>query len=218
MPQLFPRSSNVLIRVVLWGGLAGAAALAGAADLLYHAPYVTSAGWRVAQPVPFSHAHHVGTLGLDCRYCHTGVERGAAAGMPQTETCMTCHSQLFTDSPVLAPVRESFATGVPIAWQRVHRLPDYVYFDHHIHLAKGVGCVSCHGRVDRMPLTEQVVPMRMGFCLECHRAPATRLRAPQDLFSMAPVPPERRGRGEALVRFYHLADQAQRTSCTTCHR
>jgi hypothetical protein len=219
LPQLFPKSSNVIARVALWGLLLGAGGLGVAADTIYHAPYVTGRDWPREQPVPFSHQHHAGDLKLDCRYCHTGVEKAAYAGMPATETCMTCHSQLFTDSPVLEPVRASFASGVPIPWARVNRVPDYVYFDHHIHVAKGVGCASCHGRVDRMPMTAPVASMRMGWCLDCHRAPEAHLRPKEAVFDMGWEPPaDQAARGAALAKAYHVGPPERLTNCTTCHR
>lgn len=219
MPQIFPPSSNVLVRVGLWAVVLGGGALAWTADALYHSPYVTGRGWPAEQPVPFSHAHHAGDLKLDCRYCHTGVEVAASAGMPATETCMTCHSQVFTDSPMLAPVRDSFVTGVPIAWNRVTDLPDYVYFDHHIHVAKGVGCASCHGRVDQMPMTFQAVPMRMNFCLDCHRAPEPHLRPREAVFTMDWRPEaDSAALGRRLAADYHVAPANRLTQCSTCHR
>lgn len=219
MPQIFPRYANVLARVTLWGGVLAIGALGWAADSLYHAPYFTGQFWPREQPIPFSHKHHAGDLKLDCRYCHTGVETSASAGMPATETCMTCHSQVFADSPTLAPVRQSFATGVPIAWNRVNSLPDYVYFDHHIHVAKGVGCASCHGPVDEMPRVYQAAPLRMNWCLECHRAPEKRLRPKEAVFSMDYHPPaDQEALGRRLAREYHVASPQTLTNCTTCHR
>ena len=141
-------------------------------------------GSPVEQVVPFSHKHHVGDVGLDCRYCHTSVEKSAFAGIPPTHTCMTCHSQLFTDSPMLAPVIKSFASGEPLQWNRVHDLPDFVYFNHSIHIAKGVGCATCHGAVDRMPLTWRTASLEMQWCLECHRAPEKYVRPRDKVFDM----------------------------------
>ena len=140
--------------------------------------------------MPFSHEHHVRGLGIDCRYCHTSVEKSSFAGIPPTETCMTCHSQIWTDSPMLEPVRTSLRTNTPIRWNRVHDLPDYVYFNHGIHVQKGVGCVSCHGRVDQMPLTWKAEPMTMEWCLSCHRNPEKHLRPREEVFNMDWVPPE----------------------------
>ena len=148
-------------------------------------PYVTDQNVTRDQPVPFSHDHHVGGLGLDCRYCHTSVEKSSVAGIPPTETCMTCHSQLWTNAAMLEPIRESYRTGKPMKWTRVHDLPDFVYFDHSIHVAKGIGCESCHGRVDKMPLMVQAAPLLMGWCLDCHRAPEKYLRPRDEVFNMA---------------------------------
>jgi hypothetical protein len=178
------------------------------------------ARWEaVEQPVPFSHKHHVGDDGIDCRYCHTGVEKSAFAGIPPMSTCMTCHSQIFTDAPVLAPLRDAYARGYGLAWQRVHHLPDFVYFDHSIHIAKGVGCSSCHGRVDQMPLTERVASLEMQWCVSCHRHPESYLRPPQEIFDMSWQPPadqERRGREMRASYQIHSSDVL--TACSTCHR
>jgi hypothetical protein len=197
----------------------GLTGLAWAADTLYQSPYATARNWPAEQPVPFSHAHHAGQLGLDCRYCHASVETSASAGMPATETCMTCHSQVFADSPMLAPVRDSAVTGVPIAWNRVTQLPGYVYFDHHIHIAKGVGCTTCHGRVDTMPATYPAVSLRMSWCLDCHRAPEAHLRPPEAVFAMDYRPPaDQAALGRQLARKYHLQPSDRLTNCSTCHR
>ncbi len=165
------------------------------------------------QPIPFSHKHHVGDVGLDCRYCHTTVEHAAFAGMPSTGTCLTCHSQLFVDAPLLAPLHRSEASGRPIAWTRLHKLPDFVYFDHSIHVTKGVGCIECHGRVDQMPLEWRSAPLLMQWCLDCHRDPRPHLRAPEAVFSM--VPTADAPRPAAPVP---LQSPARLTDCSTCHR
>lgn len=172
----------------------------------------------VEQPVPFSHQHHVGEVGLDCRYCHAGVETDAFAGMPPVSTCMTCHSQLFADQPLLAPLVESWKTGVPLRWNRVHDLPGFVYFDHSIHVAKGVGCVSCHGRMDRMPLTRRVQPLTMKWCLDCHRHPERFVRPRDEVFAMDDRRPGEDDRlGMALVDAYRI-DRRRLTDCSVCHR
>jgi len=137
--------------------------------------YARHVRWPLDQPVPFSHEHHVAGLGLDCRFCHSGVEVSANAGLPPTTTCMTCHSQIWTNAELLAPVRLSLANGTPLAWHRVTDLPDYVYFNHSIHIAKGIGCSSCHGEIDRMPLTYKAKSLTMQFCLDCHRNPPPNL-------------------------------------------
>lgn len=174
----------------------------------------------VEQPVPFSHQHHAGELGIDCRYCHTGVEKAADAVVPPTHTCMTCHSQLWTNAAMLAPVRESMASGKPLAWTRVNRLPDYVYFDHHVHVKNGVPCAACHGDVRRMPLTRQAAPMTMGWCLDCHRSPGDRLVAPAREFESAPyeqrTAEDRAAARAAMLRIAHSGRNL--TDCSTCHR
>jgi len=171
----------------------------------------------VEQPVPFSHEHHVGQLGLDCRYCHTTVETSADAGMPPVSTCMTCHSQLYTDEPMLQPLVRAWQTHVPLQWNRVHQLPDFVYFNHSIHIAKGVGCASCHGRVDRMPLMRRTASLSMKWCLRCHRAPQKFLRPRDKVFDMAWQPDDQRTLGMALMRRYAI-HAGRLTDCSVCHR
>ncbi len=173
----------------------------------------------VEQIVPFSHKHHVAEDGIDCRYCHSTVETSAFAGIPPLSTCMTCHSQIYADAPVLAPLRDAYVGERAFAWRRVYDLPDFVYFDHSIHLAKGVGCSTCHGRVDQMPLTARVASLRMQWCLDCHRAPERFLRAPDEVFDMSwRAPPDQDARGRRLAAEYHLQTTALLTSCSTCHR
>ncbi len=184
MPQLFPPSANTLVRVALPVALLGAGMIAWAAHAVTFSPYFTGVNVPIAQPVPFSHKHHVAGLGIDCRYCHTSVEKSAFAGIPPTETCMTCHSQVWRDAPVLAPVRESWATGRPLRWNRVHDLPDYVYFNHSIHVQKGVACVTCHGEVDQMPRMAKQHSLYMRWCLDCHRAPEKFVGPPGEVFAM----------------------------------
>ncbi|GIX07981.1 MAG: cytochrome c [Candidatus Poribacteria bacterium] len=180
--------------------------------------WATKVGIARQQPVPFSHKHHVAGLGIDCRYCHSQVEQTAFAGMPSTKTCMTCHSQVWTFAELLAPVRESWATERPLQWERVHNLGDYVYFDHSIHVNKGIGCETCHGRVDEMPLVWKEKPLQMGWCLDCHRQPEKYIRPREEVFTMGYVPEEpqevlgRRLVQEYNVQTYNLED------CSTCHR
>ncbi|GAB3669704.1 cytochrome c3 family protein [Ramlibacter alkalitolerans] len=201
--------------------LALLALLLGAPALFAYAVWRESAyqalGEPVEQPIPFSHKHHVGDDGIDCRYCHATVETSRHAGLPASSTCLGCHAQLYTDQAVLRPLHESARTGRPIAWRRVHSLPGFVYFDHAVHLAKGVACVECHGRVDQMPLTWRAQPLQMQWCLECHRDPAPRLRARADLFTPAAprVAPAEAARLAALVG---LEGRQRRTDCSTCHR
>src|SRR5207302_2581426 len=186
---------------------------------IFWSPYTTYVGVPLAQPVPFSHRHHVEGLGIDCRYCHTSVEKSAFAGIPSTETCMSCHSQLWTDAPVLAPVRASLATNTPLKWNRVHDLPDFAYFDHSIHIAKGVGCSTCHGRIDQMPVVSQTQSLQMEWCLECHRAPENYVRPKEKVFDMEWRPPSNQKQvGADLVKNYHIQGANVLTSCSTCHR
>ncbi|MDE1155983.1 MAG: cytochrome c3 family protein [Acidobacteriaceae bacterium] len=185
MAQVFDRSSNALARasLVLTGLIV--LALGAALDQLQRSPWVTRQGQRPDQPVPFSHKHHVQGLGLQCQYCHTTVEKSSYAGIPPTKTCMNCHAQIWTNAALLEPVRQSWATGKSIPWIRVHDLPDYVYFNHEIHVSKGIGCASCHGRVDEMPLMYAENTLQMEWCLNCHRNPAKNLRPVSEIYNMA---------------------------------
>lgn len=219
MPQLFRPGANALARGSLLVLAVGTAGLLWGLVLAVRSPFETGAGVPVSQPVPFSHAHHAGGLGLDCRYCHTTVETTAHAGFPATEVCMTCHSQLYTASAMLAPVRASQTTGQPLPWQRVARVADFVYFDHSIHVRQGVGCDACHGRVDRMPITYEAQALTMAFCLDCHRDPGPRLRPRAEVFNLAWQPPADQARqGRQLAIHYGIAPAALLTSCSTCHR
>jgi hypothetical protein len=172
----------------------------------------------VAQPIPFSHKHHVGDAGIDCRYCHTSVEKSGFAGMPSTSICLSCHSQLFLDSPLLAPLHESARSGRPIQWVRVHDLPDFVYFQHDIHVNKGVACVECHGRVDQMPLTWRTASLEMQWCLGCHRNAPQHIRPLSKVLSMAPQRPLTADEVRQLDRLYRLRSANALTNCSTCHR
>jgi hypothetical protein len=219
MAQIFSPGADIWLRLALAGALAAVIVVALVVGGYAGSDWRTNVGFAPSQPVPFSHQHHVGGLGIDCRYCHAAVEDSRNAGFPPTHTCMTCHSRLFTDAPMLAPLRRSLAEGRPMRWVRVAKLPDYVYFDHSIHVAKGVGCSSCHGRIDRMPLTRQAKGFLMGFCLGCHRDPAPALRASsEEVFDMtwAPPPDQRRlGRQRMVERGIAGRDI---THCNTCHR
>jgi hypothetical protein len=218
MPQIFRQRANSIARCVLASILLSPLLLVGLGYAVTRSPYVTGQDVARDQPVPFSHQHHVGGVGLDCRYCHDGVEKGRYAGVPPTQTCMTCHSQLWTNAEMLAPVRKSLADDVPIRWQRVHNLPDYVYFDHSIHVAKGVGCTTCHGPVDRMPLMRQQAPLTMGWCLDCHRAPEKYVRPLADVFSTTWTPPaDQIEQGRKLLAAY-VAHPKNQTDCSVCHR
>jgi hypothetical protein len=180
--------------------------------------YVTNQDLTRDQPVPFSHEHHVGGLGLDCRYCHVSVEKARFAGLPSTETCMTCHSQLWTNARMLAPVRESLASNKPIRWERVNLLPGYVYFDHSVHIAKGVGCTTCHGPIGQMKLTRQAAPLTMQWCLDCHRDPTRALRPRDAIFDPDWKPPADGGeQARKLVAAYHI-QTGHLTDCSICHR
>jgi hypothetical protein len=179
-------------------------------------PWVTEAHVAREQPIQFSHERHVAGNGIDCRYCHTSVEESAFAGIPPTKTCMNCHSQIFANSPFLEPVRDSFRTGKSIAWTRVHDLPDFVYFNHSIHVNKGVGCTTCHGQVDRMPLMMQEKSLQMEWCIDCHRNPEQYVRPREAVFSVDYAPPaDQYELGKRLVAQYQIQ---KLTSCSTCHR
>ena len=216
MAQIFHPSTNTIARVSIFGAVFLLAALLWLIAAISRSSYATQAGVVREQPVPFSHKHHVNGLGIDCRYCHTAVEESSFAGIPPTKTCMNCHSQIWVDAPMLEPVRQSLRTDRSIAWVRVHDLPDFVYFNHSIHLSKGIGCVSCHGRVDQMPLMWREHSLDMEWCLQCHREPERFVRPRQYLFSMNWEPQEDQlALGRRLAQEYHIA---KLTSCSVCHR
>jgi len=230
--QIFHRSANVISRASIYAGIFTLAFALWACIQMQRSPYVTYAGVVRPQPAPFSHQHHVAALGIDCRYCHTSVETSSFAGIPPTKTCMNCHSQIWTSAPLLEPVRESYRSERSLVWNRVNDLPDFVYFDHSIHINKGVGCNTCHGPVDRMPLMFNDASLQMEWCIECHRAPEKNLRPREQVFNMRYQQPTRDlpvvvdGRaytdqlslGKALVEKYHLRSVLDITSCSTCHR
>lgn len=217
MAAIFQPRDTLVGRVVL---LAAVILLAFAVGWWWIAPrtdWARRVGFHVDQPVPFSHQHHVAGLGIDCRFCHTSVEVSANAGLPPTYTCMTCHSQIWTNADVLAPVRDSLAHDQPLAWGRVNNLPDYVYFNHSIHIAKGVGCSSCHGDVAKMPLTQKAATLTMQFCLDCHRDPGAQLRPRNEIFNTkwkrtAATPPP-----AMLLQEYGVPNRTL-TDCSICHR
>src|SRR5512142_214414 len=184
MAQVFHRSTNTISRVTIFGAVFVVAGFFWWIAQMQRSSYATYRGVAHTQPVPFSHQHHVSGLGLDCRYCHTSVEVSNFAGIPPTKTCMNCHAQIWTNAPMLEPVRQSFRSGQSLRWSRVNDLPDYVYFDHSIHLSKGVGCDTCHGPVDRMPLMLPFATLQMEWCLNCHRAPEKLLRPREQVFNM----------------------------------
>ena len=216
MPQIFHRSANTIARVSIFGAVFFIAGLLGLVAEVNRSPWMTTARVTRDQPIQFSHERHVAGNGIDCRYCHTSVEDSSFAGIPPTRTCMNCHSQIFANSPFLEPVRESFTTGRSLQWNRVHDLPDFVYFDHSIHVNKGVGCTTCHGQVDRMPLTWQEESLQMEWCLDCHRSPERYLRPRDAVFRVDYVaPPDQAALGKRLVEQYQIQ---KLTSCSTCHR
>src|SRR6478672_4811676 len=203
--QIFHRSANVISRASIYAGIFTLAFALWACVQWQRSPYVTYAGVVRPQPVPFSHQHHVGGIGIDCRYCHTSVENSGFAGIPPTRTCMNCHSQIWSTSPTLEPVRASFRTGNSLVWTRVNDLPDYVYFNHSIHIHKGIGCESCHGRVDRMPLTWQENSLQMTWCLDCHRDPAPHIRPREAVTVMGYQPSEpQETLGPKLMKQYNV--------------
>jgi hypothetical protein len=216
MPQIFHRSSNTISRVSIFGALVFAAGGLWALDLFNRSAYMTGVAVARQQPVQFSHRHHAGELGIDCRYCHTAVERSSTAGVPPTRTCINCHAQIWNQSDFLEPVRASFRTDRSLEWIRVHDLPDFVYFDHSIHVAKGVGCVTCHGRVDQMNQIYKVATLQMSWCLDCHRQPERYVRPRERVFDMAWQPDgDQIALGHQLVLAY---DIHTRTDCDACHR
>lgn len=214
MPALFPKWSNTAFRIVLGTLVVLALGLPGVLSAFMRMPYGTGQGYEVVQPVEFDHRHHVADDGIDCRYCHSTVESSPYAGVPPTATCMNCHNQIWNDSPLLEPVRQSYFSGEPIPWRRVHDLPDFVYFDHSIHVNRGIGCVSCHGRVDEMPYIKQEKSLTMGFCLECHRDPTPNLRPRSEITSMT-------WKAKDTAQLQQLEKEygtRRLTTCTACHR
>jgi hypothetical protein len=216
MAQVFPRYTNTLSRFTAVMAAGTVVSVLWLWGRIQRSPYTSDVSIAKTQPVPFSHAHHVDDVGLDCRYCHTSVESSRYAGVPPTATCMNCHRQIWSEAPMLEPVRESFRSGKSLEWVRVHDLPDFAYFNHQIHVARGVGCKSCHGAIDKMPLTWQTEPLTMGWCLDCHRDPAPHLRPRGEVVSMAWVPPDdQRARGEAIMAAHQIHPPQ---SCSGCHR
>ncbi len=219
MRQLFSPFADAVLRLGIFTGLATLLAVVILIGAVPNSTFMTGVGDVVQQPVPFSHKHHVAELGIDCRYCHTEVEQQASAGIPPTWTCMTCHSQIWTAAPMLAPVRESLVENRPLHWHRVNRLPDYVYFNHSIHIAKGIGCSSCHGNVARMQLTWQAQNFTMSFCISCHRHPQSFVRPRPEIWNMAWTPPANQDEvGRRLVADYRIHGGPRLTDCSICHR
>jgi hypothetical protein len=238
MSQIFHPAANAIAKGSIFGAVFIIAAAAWVFATLDVSPYYTQQDVSRAQPVPFSHEHHVNGLGIHCMYCHTSVKESAFAGIPPTKTCMTCHSQIWTNASMLEPIRQSWAQEKPIQWTRVHKLPDFVYFNHSIHVAKGIGCASCHGAVDKMPLMYQANTLRMGWCLDCHRHPEANIRPRDEVFNMnySPETDENLDKelgvskeeakkyaasqdelGKFLVDKYHVHKE-QLTNCYVCHR
>jgi len=232
MAQIFHRSTNLISRLSIFGGAFFVAVLAYALYEIALSPWYTGQHMKLQQPVPFSHRHHAGELGIDCRYCHTSVEKSSFAGVPPTQTCMTCHSQIWTNASMLEPVRASYRDDTSLEWQRVNSLPDFVYFDHSIHVAKGIGCTSCHGQIAGMPLTERAGTLYMSWCLDCHRAPEKNIRPKAEVFdpyyqqpsNTRPVQFEgvnytdQKTLGRRLMADYKILPLKTLQSCSTCHR
>jgi len=220
MAQIFRPSADTYARMILGAAVLLVVALVLLGPAAGWSSYQSEVGWGVDQPVPFSHKHHVAGLGIDCRFCHATVETSAHAGFPSTHVCMTCHSQIWTGAKMLAPVRESLASGMPLVWNRVAKLPDYVFFNHSIHVSRGVACVECHGRVDTMPLLARAHPFEMRFCLDCHRDPAGRLGPTNQVTRMTPLAWDEathRRFALAAAKRYHL-DPNRLDKCDICHR
>ena len=217
MAQIFHASSNSLAKVSIVGALLTLCGIVWAAYRLNAGSFTTAVRVAPDQPVPFSHKHHVADDGIDCRYCHTSVETSAFAGLPPTETCMSCHSLLWTDAEMLEPLRASYRTGKSLEWTRVHDLPDFVYFNHSIHVKKGIGCSTCHGRVDQMPLMYKVNTLYMQWCVDCHRHPERQVRPREEVFNIAyeTPAPNQDEIGPKLVSLYKIQSL---TDCVTCHR
>jgi Cytochrome c7 and related cytochrome c len=219
MAQLFSPRANVYSRVLIAGVFILICGAGWAMSAIFWSPWTTYVNVPLDQPVPFSHKHHVADDGIDCRYCHTSVEKSSFAGMPTSETCMSCHSQIFPDAAVLAPVRQSFAANTPLKWNRVYDLPDYVWFDHSIHVAKGIGCATCHGRVDQMPVTWRATTLYMKWCLDCHREPEKFVRPRDKVFDMTWQPPrDQRAEGAKLIAAHKIDISGRLMNCGTCHQ
>ncbi|MFN0156962.1 MAG: cytochrome c3 family protein [Bacteroidota bacterium] len=218
MAQIFHPSFKVISRASIIVVLLVAAVLGWVASELFRSGYTTNVNVAREQPVPFSHEHHVNGLGLECAYCHTSVEQSSFAGIPPTHTCMTCHSQIWTTAPMLEPVRTSYRTQQPMEWVRVHDLPDFAYFNHSIHVNKGMACQVCHGDVNMMPLTWKTKSLYMQWCLECHREPEKFIRPREEVYNFSYIPPHNQVEfGMKLVKEYDVKTK-QLTDCSICHR
>ena len=219
MRQLFAPGADAVFRLAILLVVAGVIGLFLVTAGFSTSSYISRVGIAPDQPLPFSHKHHSGELGIDCRYCHAQAEYLATAGIPPTWTCMTCHSQIWTGSEMLAPVRDSLARNMPLVWARLNQLPSYVYFNHSIHIQKGIGCTSCHGAVTSMQLTYRANAFEMEFCLNCHRNPEKFVRKPGEVWNMEWSPPADQDKvGPQLVADYHIAGPGRLTDCSICHR
>lgn len=217
MSKLFPKSANQLpLQILIYLGVLAGIATAGVT--YYMTPKYTRVGYAPIQPVPFSHAKHVQEIGLDCRYCHSNVDRSGHSNVPVAQTCMNCHSQVKANSPLLAPIRESFKNGTPVPWVWIHTTPDHVFFNHAIHVNRGISCVECHGKVNEMDTVTHTQSLSMAFCLECHRDPVSRLRDPKDVYNLDSERLVDQGREEEAVAFKHDWKLMPPQSCSGCHR
>ena len=216
--QIFTPNANALAKIAIGAIAFLVIGIVAAMVGIYLSPWWTDVGIAKAQPVAFSHKHHVDELKVECRYCHTTVEKAAYAGYPATETCMSCHSQIWTNSPLLEPVRESYRTGEPLLWSKIYDLPDFVYFNHSAHVNNGIGCSSCHGRIDQQQLAAKVQPLYMGWCLSCHRNVEDNIRPPDQVFNMDWQPAaDQATLGISLIKEYGIQTQ-NLTNCAICHR
>ena len=217
MSNIFPKSANKLpLQIVVYLVVLGGVLTAGAT--YYMTPKYTRVGYAPVQPVTYSHALHAGQLGIDCRYCHSNIEKSGVANLPTAQTCMNCHNQVKKDSPLLAVVRESFETGTPVPWVKIHQTPDYVYFNHAIHVNRGVSCVECHGKITEMDVVAHAKPLSMGFCLDCHRDPASHVREQADIYNLDSKTIAEKSGFAAAHQFLTERSIKPPQSCSGCHR
>ena len=217
MSNIFPKSANKLpLQIIVYLVVLGGVLTAGAT--YYMTPKYTRVGYAPVQPVPYSHALHAGQLGIDCRYCHSNIEKSGVANLPTAQTCMNCHNQVKKDSPLLAPVRHSFETGEPVPWVKIHQTPDYVYFNHSIHVNRGISCVECHGKINEMDVVAHAKPLSMGFCIDCHRDPASHVREKGDIFNLDSKTIADKSGFEAAHKFLTDRNIKPPQSCSGCHR
>jgi hypothetical protein len=217
MSHIFPKSANKLpLQIIIF--VLVLVGVVTAATTYYATPKYTRVGYAPVQPVPFSHALHNGQLGIDCRYCHIGVDKGATSTVPTAQTCMNCHNQIKTDSPALAPVRQSFESGDPVKWVKIHQVPDYVYFNHAVHVNRGISCVECHGQINEMEVVKHSKPLSMGFCLDCHRDPASHVRPLDQITNLNWKPEQAAEHAKWAAEFVKNNKITPPQSCTGCHR